>query len=63
VREAVDRRAVAELAAADLARLHIRLEGGGDVLVCAPVDSELDRLVDTLLGEVAAEVEPAGAQP
>ena len=52
VKESVDRNAVADLSAADLKRLGIRIEETGDVVVIKPVDSEVDRLVATLLKDL-----------
>jgi hypothetical protein len=62
VRESVDRHAVADLTAADLKRLDIRIEASGDAVVIRPVDGEVDKVVDallrdlesTLVGEAAA---------
>jgi len=59
VTERVDRRMVADLTAADLKRLGIRVVESGDQVVIRPVDSDLDKLVRALLSDV--EIEEAAA--
>ena len=50
VRESVHRPAVYDLTAADLRRLGISIEGAGDAVVIRDALSEVDRLVEALLG-------------
>jgi len=59
VTERVDRRMVADLTAADLKRLGIRVVESGDQVVIRPVDSQLDKLVKALLADVRLEEEAA----
>ena len=59
VTERVDRRMVADLTAADLKRLGIRLVESGDQVVIKPVDSDLDKLVKALLSNIDIEEEAA----
>lgn len=49
VSERVDKRAVADLTAADLKRLRISVVPGTDEVVIKPTDSAVDKLVDALL--------------
>lgn len=49
IRESVDRQAVADLTAADLKRLGIRIEESGDQVVIKPTDTQVDRLVAAIL--------------
>lgn len=58
-RESVDKKACADLTAADLKRLGIRITDDTDVIVIKPTDSEIDKLVAALLAATAAEQEAA----
>lgn len=57
-RESVDKKACADLTAADLKRLGIRITDDTDVIVIKPTDGEIDKLVAALLS-AAAEQEAA----
>ncbi|MDY6979183.1 MAG: hypothetical protein SV201_04840 [Pseudomonadota bacterium] len=52
VTEKVDKNAVGELTAADLKRLGIRIKSDTDAAVIAPVDGEVDKLVNALLADI-----------
>ena len=52
VRESVDRNAVADLTAADLKRLRIRVVPGSEQVVIKPQDSALEKLIKGLLPEI-----------
>ena len=58
-RESVDKTAVVDLTAGDLKRLGIRISDDTDVVVIKPADSEVDKLVDALLGEAGDAGEEA----
>lgn len=58
VSERVDKRAVADLTAADLKRLRIRVEPGADDIVIKPTDSAVDKIVAALLKD-AERIEQA----
>ncbi len=47
--------ALAQLQAVDLKRLGVTVKEAGDQVVIKPVDSDLDKLVDALLGEATEE--------
>ena len=61
VTERVDKRAVANLTAADLKRLRIRIEPGAEQVVIRPVDSDVDRIVKALLDSAARLEKEAAA--
>lgn len=60
-RESVHKPAVYDLTAADLKRLGIRITDDGDQIVVQPTDSEVDKLVDALLGAELRETEEDAA--
>lgn len=49
VTEKLNKAALDELDAADLKRIGVRLQGGGDELVIRPADGDVDKLVNALL--------------
>lgn len=55
VSESPSRPALAELDASSLKKLGVRISGGEDQIVLKPVDSELDKLVDSLLEDTEKE--------
>lgn len=57
--EAPNRTALADLPAADLRRLGVRIVDSGDQVVINPVDSAVDRLVDALMRD-AERIEKSG---
>ena len=61
VKESVDKRLVADLAAADLKRLGIRITDSVDAIIIKPVDGAVDRLIKALLSDALNEQEPQEA--
>ena len=57
VKESVHKQAVYDLAAGDLKRLGIRIEGDGDEVLIKPVAGEVAKLIEALLKETPQEVE------
>ena len=53
--------ALLQLSAADLKKIGCTIEETGDQVVIAPINSEIDELVDALLGDVESEPEPEAA--
>lgn len=56
-KEAPNKKAIAELPAADLKRLGITIEDTGDQVVVRAVDSDIDKIVTSLLAEATAQPE------
>ena len=54
--------AIANLPAADLRRIGCTITDSGDQVYIAPTDSEVDKLVDALVGDAEAELEAGRAQ-
>lgn len=52
VRESVDKNAIGDLTVADLKRLGIRVTEDDDAVVIKPVDGEVDKFINALVGEI-----------
>lgn len=61
VRESVHKPAVYDLTAGDLKRLGIRIVDVGDQVVVQPVDDQVDKLVDALLGSDTRDLDEEAA--
>ena len=53
VKETPKKSALADLSAVELKKLGVTVEEAGDKVIVAPTDSEIDKLVDALMSEVA----------
>lgn len=61
ISERVDKRAVADLTAADLKRLRIRVESPVDQVVVKPTDNDVEKLIKTLLGNAMKQIQEKAA--
>ncbi len=53
IKESVHKPAVYDLTAGDLKRLGIKIVGNGDRAIANPIDTDIDKLVDALIGDAA----------
>ncbi len=59
IKESVHKPAVYDLTAADLKRLGIKIVDDGDRAIANPIDTDIDKLVDALIGDAAKSADGA----